>query len=65
MTLFQAIEEAKRLQSVGYDEAQVIIYASNLAPFVQHTVVCRNDKEFKELKDSYKGWDFSFNKVII
>ncbi len=61
-TLFDLVEEVQAVRSSNAD-AFGVEYFSKSNPSNRHYVVLRNEQEFKQLKDSYKEWDFIFNRI--
>ena len=61
-TVFDLVAEVQALRSEMPD-ALGVEYFSRSNPSNRHYVVLRNEQEFKELKDSYKEWDFIFNRI--
>ena len=61
-TLFDLVREVQTARANNSD-ALGVEYFSESNPSNRHYVVLRNEQEFKELKDSYKEWDFIFNRI--
>jgi hypothetical protein len=61
-TLFDLVAEVQTARANNSD-ALGVEYFSESNPSNRHYVVLRNEQEFKELKDSYKQWDFIFNRI--
>lgn len=63
-TLFELEDELSFLRSINPD-AFGVFYQSQSNPSNHHYVIVRSEQEFQNLKQSYKEWDFKFNRLSI
>lgn len=61
-TLFDLIEQVQ-LARVSNADAFGVEYYSKSSPSNRHYVILRSEQEFKNFKESYKEWDFTFNQI--
>jgi hypothetical protein len=59
----EILEEARKAN--GTRDYFAIEYFSNQAPTNRFYVVMRDEQDFTNLKQSFKDWDFTFNRLAI